>query len=67
MQLNVDLDYNSLKSQLKTLCGVVENDNKVIKIRNKDLALIPLNNLLEGNTEDNPFVVDITRVNYACK
>lgn len=67
VQLNIDLDYNHLKSQLKKLCDVDENDNKVIKIRDKDLVLIPLSNLLEGNTEDNRFVVDITRVSYACK
>lgn len=67
MELDKDLDYNALKDEFQTICDLKENDNKVIKIRNADLALIPLMSVLEDNTKNKPIIVDVSKVNYKGK
>lgn len=64
VELDRNLDYNALKDEFRTICNLKENDNKVIKIRNADLALIPLISVLEDNTKNIPVIVDVTKVNY---
>lgn len=50
VELNPNLDYNGLKKEVSSIFGLSENDDKVLKLRNKNYALIPLMNLLDGNT-----------------
>lgn len=67
IELEKDLDYNSLKATLKNVCGLSENDNKVIKMRNKDLALVPLSVILEQDVADTPFILDVSAISYRGK
>lgn len=52
MEINPKLDYNTLKNEVRCLFGVEDDEEKVIKLRNKDFILIPLMNLLEGNSPE---------------
>ncbi|KAJ8982840.1 hypothetical protein NQ317_016002, partial [Molorchus minor] len=57
------LDCSSLKLEVQKLCGI--NDEKVMKIRNRDGMLVPISFLIEIN--DNYFYIDITNISYVDK
>ncbi|KAF2884897.1 hypothetical protein ILUMI_21268 [Ignelater luminosus] len=67
LEINPKLDYNSLKNEVRCLFGVAEDDEKVIKLRNKDCILIPLMNLLEGNSPENYYIVDVSKIQHTAK
>lgn len=50
VELDPNLDYKALKKEILTIFNLSETDDKVLKLRNKSSTLIPLTNLLEGNT-----------------
>lgn len=50
VELNPNMDYGDLKKEVLSIFGLSENDDKVLKLRNKNHVLVPLTNLLEGNT-----------------
>lgn len=54
------LDYNTLKADLIKMCDV--NEDKVIKIRNKDEVLVPISFLIDST--DTMFIIDIANVSY---
>jgi len=66
-EINPKTDYNVLKQEVRNLLGLSESDDKVIKLRNKDLILIPLMHLLEGNSSENYFILDVSKIQHATK
>ncbi|KAK5650263.1 hypothetical protein RI129_001292 [Pyrocoelia pectoralis] len=62
MDINPQLDYDGLKQHLYSYFGLNEDDDKVIKIRNHNLVLVPLTNLTEANSSDNFFVIDVAKI-----
>ncbi|XP_031332791.1 uncharacterized protein LOC116163755 isoform X2 [Photinus pyralis] len=62
IDINPNLDYNSLRQFLYSYFGLKEEDDKVIKIRNQNLILVPLTNLTEVNSSDNFFIIDIAKI-----
>lgn len=67
IQKNVELshfiDYNTMKSDLRKICGI--NGEKVIKIRNEDGVLIPISFLVDSN--ETTFIIDVANVSYTGK
>ncbi|XP_018574301.1 uncharacterized protein LOC108913251 [Anoplophora glabripennis] len=63
IELSSYIDCNNLKGELQKLFDI--NDEKVIKIRNKDGVLVPISFLLDS--KDNSFFIDITKVSYIDK
>ncbi|KAK7872605.1 hypothetical protein R5R35_001942 [Gryllus longicercus] len=61
MKLKQNSNFNDLKSQIRSWLSLPEN-GIVIKLRRMDEKLITLTSLLEGSSEQNPFVMDIARI-----
>lgn len=61
MKLKQNSNFNELKSQIRSWLGLPEH-GIVIKLRRKDEKLVTLTLLLEGSTEQNPFILDIARI-----
>ncbi|KAJ8934417.1 hypothetical protein NQ314_013458 [Rhamnusium bicolor] len=56
-------DYNIIKAEIQKLCGI--NNEKVMKIRNRDGILVPISFLTDSN--ENSFFLDITNISYIDK
>lgn len=57
------IEYNTMKTDLRKICGI-EGD-KIIKIRNEDGILIPIPFLIDSN--DSTFIIDVANVSYTGK
>lgn len=52
IELNKEIDYQTLKKELEKYFNITPEQKKVIKIRNKDGVLIPMTEILKGNDFD---------------
>ncbi|XP_020710682.1 uncharacterized protein LOC105690564 isoform X2 [Athalia rosae] len=64
--LEPELTFDDLKMTLFCLVGIEDDGSKVLKIRRHDNNLIPFSALLDGSSEDKPFLVDVVRVHQYC-
>ncbi|KAF5277437.1 hypothetical protein FQA39_LY06250 [Lamprigera yunnana] len=64
LEVNPQLDYTGLKQYLHDYFEISEEDDKVIKLRNNNLALVPLMNLLQSKSPNESFVIDIATIQH---
>lgn len=57
------IDYNTMKTNLRSICGI--EGEKVIKIRNEDGILIPISFFVDSS--DSTFIIDVANVSYTDK
>ncbi|KAK9751310.1 hypothetical protein QE152_g5078 [Popillia japonica] len=67
VELEKEVDYQTLKKEMDAYFGITKDDKKVIKIRNKDGVLIPMMEILKGNDINSPFIIDISRIHHSTK
>lgn len=66
LELNKSHDYNEVKLAIQEACNISDMTGKVIKIRNKEGALIPPSFLLADSNTANTFTVEITKITCNC-
>lgn len=60
VELSDFIDYNTMKTDLRKICGL--NGDQVVKIRNDDGVLIPISFLMES--DEKSFFIDVANVSY---
>ncbi|XP_063241520.1 uncharacterized protein LOC134541782 [Bacillus rossius redtenbacheri] len=62
IQLKKDMSFEDLRAEVRRWLGLPADSTNLIKLRLKDRTFVPLSYLLAGNTEDEPFLMEITKV-----
>ncbi|XP_023727157.1 uncharacterized protein LOC111875280 [Cryptotermes secundus] len=62
LELQRDSSFTDLRCRVRAWLGLPEDGGVVMKLRSSDGTLLPLSCLLAGNSDAEPFILDIARI-----
>lgn len=66
LTLTSGIGSDELKNLIFRLIDIPDDGNRVLKIRRYDNNLIPQSTLLNGSTNEKPFIIDVVQVHQYC-
>ncbi|XP_065157593.1 uncharacterized protein [Atheta coriaria] len=64
-ELDPNMPYAELRSEIQSYFNISPEDPKVIKVRNKDYVLVPLTDMLTQSRDHSPYTIDVNKITRA--